>query len=458
MGCFVRSGDLLISLLNKISNGEKMDSGEMESLRLIANQLDVLSGWVNGNDLRVPRGTFKEIFVPAGEVRLGTNTPGNGFSGVRLGYPPFVYNNENWNIAGVEDDKLQFGLNSADGKAYAGGGSIIIDGVGIRDTDGNVSLDSYAYDGLIRFFFGTLSIKYSNLSQARYSYGIHTFSYSTGLNLITTNPGFETGDFTGWTVSGSPTIVTDSASGKYAAALSSSGTIAVTVTVSSTYAWFEVTARVKLRSGGSGVLNVSHDGTSCWSTNPLTENWSTISYLIEANGDSTPTFIFYPSSSDIIIDDIEIKSISFWSSLGGGFFAIPQILTGLSSDTPTYKNSIQGLQIEGGITTTFGSNKVGAFKGITLTLADDTVSILDIPSLSVAVITVGNARYCLFHLDVGFNAVTDIISTTDFAYTTGVLSGTTGTDGKINLSCDSGFLYIENRSGATITNFTVTLI
>ena len=59
--------------------------------------------------------------VSAGEFRAGNNAlPGDGFSGVRMVYPGVTYNSETWNLVGVEDDVLQFGLRASDGKALAG--------------------------------------------------------------------------------------------------------------------------------------------------------------------------------------------------------------------------------------------------------------------------------------------------------------------------------------------------
>lgn len=69
--------------------------------------------------------------VKAGELRSGNAVePGKGFSGVRIGYPGFSYESEVWNIAGINNDTLQFGLRVNDGKALVGAG------IGIMDEDG----------------------------------------------------------------------------------------------------------------------------------------------------------------------------------------------------------------------------------------------------------------------------------------------------------------------------------
>lgn len=92
-------------------------------IKIAANQVTVVTGL---SDVSKRLG-----LVTAGEFRVGNDKePGFGFSGVRIGYPSFSYSSLNWNVAGVNNDTLQFGLNSDDGKAYAGGGVIALDNNG----------------------------------------------------------------------------------------------------------------------------------------------------------------------------------------------------------------------------------------------------------------------------------------------------------------------------------------
>ncbi len=59
-----------------------------------------------------------------GEFRCGNGVdPGDGFSGVRMGYPGFEYNNQTWHLVGVNNDALQFGLDALTGIAYCGAGA-----------------------------------------------------------------------------------------------------------------------------------------------------------------------------------------------------------------------------------------------------------------------------------------------------------------------------------------------
>lgn len=77
--------------------------------------------------------------ILAGEFRSGNRElPGDGFSGVRIGYPGFTYDAETWNLAGINDDTLQVGFRASDGKFLAGGGIAILDvnGLGLHVPEG----------------------------------------------------------------------------------------------------------------------------------------------------------------------------------------------------------------------------------------------------------------------------------------------------------------------------------
>ena len=77
--------------------------------------------------------------VTSGEFRTGNGKePGYGFTGVRMAYPPMLYNSEYWDFVTVEDDKLQIGMKSSDGKLYAGNGSTVIDENGITSVGGTI--------------------------------------------------------------------------------------------------------------------------------------------------------------------------------------------------------------------------------------------------------------------------------------------------------------------------------
>lgn len=83
--------------------------------------------------------------MKAGEFRSGVGTPGNPgdkFTGVRIGYPPFIYNDTTWNIVGVNADTMQFGLRATDGVAVAGAGAVRLTADGIKLDQGAASKNS----------------------------------------------------------------------------------------------------------------------------------------------------------------------------------------------------------------------------------------------------------------------------------------------------------------------------
>ena len=99
------------------------------SLGGIANKLVITGHQVNATNLSEI--TQDLGLVRAGEFRTGQGEPGAGFDGVRIAWPPMTYNAADWNIVGVSNDVLQFGLSATNGKAYAGAGAVILDSDGI---------------------------------------------------------------------------------------------------------------------------------------------------------------------------------------------------------------------------------------------------------------------------------------------------------------------------------------
>ena len=91
--------------------------------------------------------------VTAGEFRAGnrnepgiflrTGVAGSGFSGMRMRYPAMSYDLDgvmtDWNLVGINDDILQFGVRASDGKLVAGGGAVILDEDGITAVGGTIA-------------------------------------------------------------------------------------------------------------------------------------------------------------------------------------------------------------------------------------------------------------------------------------------------------------------------------
>jgi len=157
-----------------------------ERIRIKANQIVVT--------------TLSEVserlgLIRAGEFRSGNNNePGDGFTGVRIGYPPFNYADDEWNIVSVNNDDLEVGFNT-DGKAYFAGGDATLDSTGL-----NLNRLNYAFRQTATNAGNTRvgKVTMTTLSGGSIPVLSIEFSSESGSNLIT-NGGFETGDFSNWT-------------------------------------------------------------------------------------------------------------------------------------------------------------------------------------------------------------------------------------------------------------------
>jgi hypothetical protein len=139
---------MFLETFKKLLDGVQLSTGEKDEInqeiRNIQNVESLVSSWVSpGSSIPfIPNLRTSNIFISSGEIRLGSGTPGQSFSGVRIGYPAFTYSGQDWNIAGINNDVLQVGIRASDGKFIAGGGGVVIDSAGI--TLSNLS-------GLIQF-------------------------------------------------------------------------------------------------------------------------------------------------------------------------------------------------------------------------------------------------------------------------------------------------------------------
>ena len=125
------------------------------SLQFIADQLDeilveirdITSGLlINHKQTVVLTGlsdiTEKLGLIKSGEFRVGNSKlPGDGFTGMRMGYPGFVYEGETWHLAGLNSDALQVGIRATDGKLLAGAGAVVLDEDGITMIGGTGGQD-----------------------------------------------------------------------------------------------------------------------------------------------------------------------------------------------------------------------------------------------------------------------------------------------------------------------------
>ena len=106
--------------------------------------------------------------IRAGEFRTGNNqAPGDSFSGMRIGFPPFQYpdtstaSSDGYNLAGVDADTLMIGIGASDGVLYAGRGAVTLDQSGITLRTGALSgnrLDWDDSDGVLRGFINVTEV------------------------------------------------------------------------------------------------------------------------------------------------------------------------------------------------------------------------------------------------------------------------------------------------------------
>lgn len=77
--------------------------------------------------------------IRAGEFRVGKGTPGQGFQGMRMAYPPMSYDGTDWHLVGVDSDDMQFGVNALDGTLVAGAGGVKLYRGGLLATLGSIA-------------------------------------------------------------------------------------------------------------------------------------------------------------------------------------------------------------------------------------------------------------------------------------------------------------------------------
>jgi len=156
---------------------------------------------IAGNQINVT--TLDEVsdclgLVRAGEFRAGNNVdPGMGFTGVRIRYPGATYGDYKYAIAGVDNDQLQFGLRTSDGAGLFAGGLALIGATAIDINTLNYIIRHTATNsGTTRI--GKLMMAVPSGSSTP-TWMLDLSEPSATLTELTTNGGFETNDFTGWT-------------------------------------------------------------------------------------------------------------------------------------------------------------------------------------------------------------------------------------------------------------------
>lgn len=142
-------------------------------LKLSASQITIVTGL---SDLSENLG-----LLLAGEFRSGNSKdPGFGFSGMRMAWPTMTYESEEWNLVGVANDVLQFGVRASDGKAIAGAGAVTldVDGITLDITQGGpTSPASIKYKNTITGDFIAKNSAYEILGGSIFMNSIDTTPY-----------------------------------------------------------------------------------------------------------------------------------------------------------------------------------------------------------------------------------------------------------------------------------------
>lgn len=122
----------LPDIIKKVAEGQALSSAEVSFLDSISRASSLTNSWVTPGTSSpyIPDLIADRIRIPSGELSLG-NDDGSGFSGVRIAYPAFTYDGEEWNLGGFEAGVMQVGLRTSDGKFVFGGGDGWLDEYGL---------------------------------------------------------------------------------------------------------------------------------------------------------------------------------------------------------------------------------------------------------------------------------------------------------------------------------------
>lgn len=271
---------------------------------MVATQMHTLNGL---SDISKNLGLIR-----AGEFRSGNNVePGQGFSGVRIAYPSMSYESQQWNIAGLNNDRLQFGISADDGSAFFSQGAVQMNENGITSDVYNklVTFDGTSVEG----WLGGSSVHGYNL------FGIFHKNKS-GETLV---DDFEDGTLAAWTSVGNPSVYEESANadGTYSCLLRRDHYITKSITTSAsstTPIVIKLKARAKTVDGASAGLAVTLGGSGASGAITLDTTWQEYIFMGMADGANPSTLTLRPTASgdEILVDDIYYDNGTAYSFVG----------------------------------------------------------------------------------------------------------------------------------------------
>lgn len=305
------------AIIEKIVNGVPLEPAEKEEftflLRLIGNygSTKSLVDSLFRLESAEPLATAPRMY--AFGLVAGTGSPpdfeNTDFTGTFLIYPPITLpNGDTADIGGMFQGKIMWYGNSTTGKLVAAGSQLILDFRGLTSTSQGVLAQVDLGDTLL-FYMGGLRI------QGLPKMGMHSISLS-GVEMIT-NGDFETGDFTGWTQVGTPTIANDSPSGLYCV-LVDQGTNYIKTTLT-TVSGLRYLIRFNYKIGtGEAVPTWNGVGIdSDAATDDADGSWRSVLYSYLATGTST-VISFQSYGGTCYIDNISVMEQSGLSSMATG--------------------------------------------------------------------------------------------------------------------------------------------
>ena len=338
----------------------------------------------------------------AGQIIFGDGDPSQNpstLSGIAIGEPGWTRNNENFGLIGESQGYLQFALSASTGKAYVGGGAILMDEDGLTIQDAGDAIT----------FFDSNTNTYAVLSMIPVSGGsfgrfqVLVFQVNPTTNQII-NGGFETGSFSSWSVTdpGSKLSVTQdplTSVAKFVAKFATGATSASFITqalASSSTTGAIITMRV-LATGGGTISAGQNGGTINNLQLAPSAAWRNITFVY--NGSLSTLKLYVTASADVYIDDIVVRKTSInqeqnftldpTSSVLAGVVQVAGIATFNPNSISGSNRFASGAKMQGGFFLSgFGNETVtGTYNDFAGAVNIETISIYRFAPSAATVIT-----------------------------------------------------------------------